>query len=836
MSPDVTTCMLRVYHCRLIKLFFLLVSFVLSSETLAVNGKSLGLTDKERVWIAEHPTVVVANYAGWAPFDYSENGEPQGYAIDLVRMLGRRAGLEVEFIAEFNWLELMEKFKAGQIDIMPSIYLTEERQTFMSFTRHYFSPPLVIVTHSDNTDVSELSDLSGKRVASIVGYANTLALQNNYPDIAVIPVANAPDGLKAVSQGTADAFIEGIGVVSYVMKKHSIPSVKVVGNAVFKGSFSGDLYMGVAKDNIILRDILDKGLASVSRAEKHRLHQRWLSTALDGEAIKDQEKIKLTGAEEKWLDAHPVIRLAPDIAWPPVEWVDENGQYSGLVADYVRLIEGKLGIQFEIEKEKSWTEVVQAVKDHELDVFPSIVRTQSREVYTHFTRPYISFPTVIVARNSINYIDGAEGLRGRKVAIVDGYVSHEFLQLYHPELDLHPQATVEDALIAVSKGQYDAFVGNIATASYTMRQEGLANLKIAGETTNRFDLSMGARDDWPELVGILQKAIDSIDGKQHTAIHDKWLGIRYEHVVDYTLLWQVLAAVLVVIGLMYYLNRKMAGEVTRRKKIEGELLDANAVLHEARRVAEHANRAKSQFLSSMSHELRTPLNAVIGFSQILELNAEGLGKENRESVKHIHEAGIHLLALINEVLDLASIDAGKLKLSITPVKLEQVFEESCSLAAPLALSNDISINMSSACNFMVYADAVRLRQAVLNYLSNAIKYNRTGGNVWISCHAVSNDRVRINVKDTGFGLTGEQITQLFQPFGRVGTQAHGIEGTGIGLAITKELIELMGGSVGIDSELGKGSTFWLELDCVPPDESAVPDADNSGGDKSGGAI
>jgi len=270
---------------------------------------------------------------------------------------------------------------------------------------------------------------------------------------------------------------------------------------------------------------------------------------------------------------------------------------------------------------------------------------------------------------------------------------------------------------------------------------------------------------------------------------------------------------------MYYLNRKMAGEVARRKKIEVELLGLNEVLHEARRVAEHANRAKSQFLSSMSHELRTPLNAVIGFSQILELNAEGLGEENRESVKHIHEAGVHLLALINEILDLASIDEGKLKLSITGVKLEQVFEECCSLTAPLALSKDISINMSSACNFVVYADEVRLRQAVLNYLSNAIKYNRTGGNVWINCQAVSNDRVRTNVKDTGFGLTEEQIAQLFHPFERIGAETRDIEGTGIGLTITKALVELMGGSVGIDSDPGKGSTFWLELDCVPPDES-----------------
>ncbi|MBQ0712156.1 MAG: transporter substrate-binding domain-containing protein [Porticoccus sp.] len=832
MFPDFTTGMLRVYSCRLIKLFFLLVLILLSSELLAVDGNSIELTDDERSWVAEHPAVVVGNFASWAPFDYSENGEPQGYTVDLVRMLGSRTGLELEFITEFNWLELMEKFKAGQIDIMPSIYLTEERQAFMSFTQRYLISPLVIVTHSDNADISDLSDLSGKRVVSIAGYANTLALQNNYPDIEVILIANTLDGLKAVSQGTADAFIEGVGVVSYTLKKHSIPNVKVVGDAIFKENFNSDLYMGVAKNNITLRNILDKGLASLSRAEKHTLHQRWLSV----DAFKDQDKIKLTEAEQKWLDAHPVIRLAPDISWPPVEWVDEGGQYSGLASDYIRLIEGKLGIQFEVEKNKPWVQVVQAVKARELDVFPSITRTQSREKYANFTRPYLSFPTVIVARDSINFIDGAEGLRGLKVAVVDGYVSHEFLQQNHPELELYPQVTIQEALTAISKGEYDAFVGNIATVGYTIREEGLVNIKIAGEIVHRFDLSMGVRKDWPELVGILQKAIDSIDGQQHAEIYDRWIGLHHEYVVDHTLLWKILAAVLIVVSLMYYTNRKLSGEVNRRKKIEEELLDANEVLHEARRVAEHASRAQSRFLSSMSHELRTPLNAVIGFSQILEMNAEGLGEENRESVKHIHEAGVHLLALIDEVLDLASINAGKLKLSVSAIKLEQVFEECCALAAPLGLSKDVSIKRSGACNLVVYADAVRLRQAVLNYLSNAIKYNRTGGNVWISCQAVSSDRVRINVKDTGFGLTREQAAQLFQPFERIGAETRNIEGTGIGLTITKELIELMGGSVGVDSDPGKGSTFWLELDGVPSDESPLSDEDSSDGDNSGGAI
>ncbi len=821
MSPDFTASMLRVYSRHRIKLFLLLAVLFLSSESFAINGNKVELADEEKAWLEEHPTLVVANFSSWPPFDYYENGEPRGYTVELIRLLGSKVGFGVDFVTGADWLELMEKFKAGQIDVMPSIYLTEERQAFAAFTKSYFSPPMVIVTHENNAEIGSLSELSGKRVASIVGYANTLTLQEDFPDIEVVQVADAYEGLRAVSLGNVDAFVEGIGIVSYTLDKHSIDGVKIAGDAVFGDLLNTSQRMAVAKGNVPLRNILNKALSSLSGAEKFKLHQRWLSMTSGGGVKTSQEKIKLTDSEQRWLDEHPVIRLAPHTAWAPVEWVDEEGRYSGLASSYIALIEKKLGVHFEVEKNKNWTEAVQAVKDHELDVFPSITRTLAREKYANFTQPYLSFPTVIVTLDSVEFVNGAEDLMGQKVAVVNGYESHEYLLQNHPSLDIYPQNTVADALVAVSKGEYDAFVGNIATASYTIRQKGLTNIKIAGEVVNRFDLSVGVRDDWPELVGILQKAIDSIDGKQHTEIHDKWIGIRYEHVVGYTLIWQILVVVLIIISLMYYINRKLKREVDQRKKVELELLKTNKILEEAKEMAEDANRAKSQFLSSMSHELRTPLNAVIGFAEILEIDSDALSDLHRESVGHIYDAGTHLLQLINEVLDLASIDAGKMKLSITAVKLEASFDECRAIATQLATNKGISIKFGSAENIIVKADAVRFRQALLNFISNAIKYNRKGGEVWISCCELDENRVRINVKDSGCGLTSEQAARLFQPFERLGREAGDVQGSGVGLVITKKLIESMGGSVGVVSQPGAGSIFWLELECADSDAMLV---------------
>lgn len=811
MLPDSLFSRLKVHSSCRVKLFFLLVLLFQPSIALALDGHKIEFTDEESAWLERHPNLVVANFSHWPPFDYAEDGEPLGYTVDLIRLLGEKSGFGVEFVTGSDWVELLEKFKLGQIDIMPSIYLTEERLEFSEFTKSYFSPPMVIVTHEDNNQIGSLSDLADKRVASIVGYANTLALQKDFPNIDVVEVVDAHAGLKAVSSGSVDAFVEGAGIVTYILDKYPVNSIKIAGDAFFGGGFSASQHMAVAKGNLILRNILDKGLDSLSGVEKNKLHQRWITPASGVGSGLGQEKIVLTDAEQRWLDEHPVIRLAPDIAWPPIEWV-EGGQYFGLASSYIDLIERKLGIHFEVEKEKNWTEVVQAVKDHELDVFPSVTRTPLREEYVSFTRPYLSFPTVIVTLDSIKFVNGAEGLKRLSVAVVNGYASHEYLQLNHPDLDLHVQATVEDALVAVSKGKYDAFVGNIATASYTIRQKGLANLKVAGEVINRFDLSMGVRSDWPELVGILQKAIDSINGKQHTDIHNKWMGIRYEHVVDYTLLWQILLAVLIVISSMYYINLKLKREVGRRKKVEQVLLNTNKTLEEAKVAAEEANRAKSQFLSSMSHELRTPLNAVIGFAQILDLNSDTLNELHKESVGHIYDAGTHLLQLINEVLDLASIDAGKAKFSIATVKLSQIFEECLTMATQLAVNQRVGVKFGETENLMVKADAVRLKQALLNFVSNAIKYNRTDGNVWVSCCEVDNNRVRVSVEDTGYGLTHEQTAKLFQPFERLGREASDIQGSGVGLVITKKLIESMGGAVGMSSQHGEGCVFWLELE------------------------
>ena len=255
-----------------------------------------------------------------------------------------------------------------------------------------------------------------------------------------------------------------------------------------------------------------------------------------------------------------------------------------------------------------------------------------------------------------------------------------------------------------------------------------------------------------------------------------------------------------------------ARDVTERKRLDQVLQEKNLELKNASLVAEKANLAKSGFLSSMSHELRSPLNAILGFAQLMESDELLSAPAQKESIAQILQAGWHLLKLINEILDLAKVESGQVPLSKEPVLLSEVMLECQGMIEPQAQQYGITLSFPSFdVPHIVLADRVRLKQVLINLLSNAIKYNQPKGSVVIDYRMINTERTRITVTDTGIGLSAEKITQLFQAFNRLGQEASGVEGTGIGLVVAKRLVELMGGVIGVESTVGVGSEFWFEL-------------------------
>jgi signal transduction histidine kinase/CheY-like chemotaxis protein len=258
-----------------------------------------------------------------------------------------------------------------------------------------------------------------------------------------------------------------------------------------------------------------------------------------------------------------------------------------------------------------------------------------------------------------------------------------------------------------------------------------------------------------------------------------------------------------------------------RQRVERELNEAMAA-------ADRANRAKSEFLSSMSHELRTPLNAILGFAQLIETGVPAPTQSQQRSVGQILKAGWYLLDLINEILDLSLIESGKLSLSLEPILLADVLRECRTMIEPQATKRGIRVSFPPVTTaLLVTADRTRLKQVLLNLLSNAIKYNQEGGAVSVDCRMSSSGRIRISVTDTGNGLTADNLKKLFQPFNRLGQEAHVGEGTGIGLVVSRRLVELMGGVIGVESEIGAGSVFWIELNATSAHQRRVIEASSA---------
>ncbi|MCU7864057.1 MAG: transporter substrate-binding domain-containing protein [Candidatus Thiodiazotropha sp. (ex Lucinoma borealis)] len=526
---------------------------------MANASDMLELSQEQQKWLELHSVIRLGVDPDFAPYEFvSDNGQYSGIAADYLDLIAERLGVEFYVVPGLSWVEAESLGREKKLDLHPILTNTEERRKTLLFTHPYVRDPYAIITRDDGPEFSSEADLAGVRVALVRKYSATELLLKHQPQLIPVYVDTELEGLETVVSGEAAAIVGHLGSQAGLIRQNNLVNLKVSALTEFK---TKGMSIAVRNDWPIFRDILDLTLESITHEEHREIRQRWIK--IEGLKEAPSASVDLTAQERQWLQQHPVIKVAIDPAWAPVEFVDDQGQFEGISSDYLNRLEEMLNVRFEPATNLSWQEAVAAVKRGELAMFSAVRSTPERQTYLDFTPQYASTPIVIFGGQETPYIGDLEKLTGKKIVVVNGYAIHELLQLNHPEIKLETTANVTDALQRLLSGETDAFVGNILTTSFYLRQLGLTQIKVVGETPYRNDLHMAVRKEFAPLATILSKALQAIPAAEKDAIYRRWISVKYEYSFDYALIWRYLLVAMILFTSVLLWNLTL-----RRKVIE----------------------------------------------------------------------------------------------------------------------------------------------------------------------------------------------------------------------------------------------------------------------------
>ncbi len=882
------------------------------------------LTQEQREWIKDHPVVRVGGETDWPPYDFvDETGTYAGLGKDYLDIIAKLTGLTFEFHTGQTWPELLESIRSGQIDLLPALLHSKERESFLRFTTPYLTLADYYVTRSDHPKINAITDLYGKSVSMIDGYQSTQWLKQNYSQIKAVPAKNILEMAYQVKSGKTDAFIMDNPSTSYVLEKHFISDVVI--NNLVKERPPQNLHMAVRKNDTILADILNTAIRNIPQDERRTISNKWMST------LKDD--LALDANEMAWIAQKPKLRYAVDPNWLPIEAINpKTRQYEGMMADLLHKIEETTGLAFELVPTKDWDESLGLAKEGKIDFLAAASRTPEREKAFRFSDTTLQLHDGVVMPRDSKFILSVNALEGLRVGVPEGTSVQAMMTRDHPNLILVPIRGTLNGIKQLNNGAIDAYIGNLEVIGYLINQYGFYDLKVALKLEQKRNLHIALRKTVsPEALSIINKALDKISDEYRDTIRQRWISLKIIEGIDYSLLWKIGLPIFLTISIIFFIiaraNRKLAEEVSNRTKTEQKMRAMSKAIHdglimvnarltitfwnnaaeelfktdtenamgmniqeflapgdsrdraraglktllakgnfpemselqeltglksdgatfpgevgvsafqvgdewyavctirditerkqaekalsEARDTAEEATRAKSEFLANMSHEIRTPMNAIIGMSH-LALKTELTPKQS-DYLQKIDMSAKSLLGIINDILDFSKIEAGKLDMEHIDFNLGKTFVNVANMITVKAQEKEeleVLYRIDPETPDFLKGDPMRLNQVLVNLGNNAVKFTDKGEIVLttqIMEKTANRIQLRFGVRDTGIGMTQEQCGKLFQAFSQADsstTRKYG--GTGLGLTISKRLVDMMEGEIWVESEPGKGSEF-----------------------------
>lgn len=534
------------------------------------------LTQEELDFLAKNPILKVSNEMDFPPFDFAIGNKPFGYSIDLMNLIAQRIGLEVEYINGYKWKQLMAKFQNKEIDIVHTATKNQKREKFALFSDIYFKHKNHFFVQDNAQEIKNLDDLNGKTVAMGKGWAITDFMMANYPKVTVLAVDNNEAILRAVSQNKADVGISSLGSSKYTLKKKMISNVKVSGWFKEYDNQKDNGYRFLVQSNAKpLQSMINKALESITIAEIDQLEKKWF-----GEIPKNTFHQDLSLDQRFLLQKKKNLSLCINKEWMPYEQVDKSGLYEGISASFMKIVSEKTELPLKIISSNSVKDSISLLENKQCDIIPLFMKTDRSKDKFSFTQPYITQSLVVVTKNDKLFISDIKDLKNKKIVIMKNKILKNFIQSKYPKLLLVEVETPIEGLTKVENNSAYGYIGTPPSITYYIHKESLLDLQISGKLDLNIALSVATRVDDVVYRDIFEKVLKSISDEEKKDIVDSWFRIKYEKTVDYTLVWQILVAVLLLAILFLYWMRKITTANNEKEILLKELKETQSKLQQ----------------------------------------------------------------------------------------------------------------------------------------------------------------------------------------------------------------------------------------------------------------
>ena len=747
-------------------------------------------------------------------FNYvNEKGARKGYGYELLETLSGYTGWQFEYVT-CDWSDCFEKLKNGEIDIIGGISYTEDRTQEMLFSdepmgveKYYLYADL---SRAD-ISASDFKTLNGKKIGVLMGTEPEVMLTEWEEKYGLktehVNISNNEDVKQKLANHEIDCFVS---LEESFWAERGISTITRVGES--------GIYYAINKNRPDIKEELDDAMRALDEAVPFYtadLYKRYFS--MDYTPI-------LTGEEKAWLRKHGAIRMGFLASDSGVSTFDPaTGEFTGVITDYIQFAADCLGnqeLEFQLVGYDSKEAELDALKSGEIDMIFHCDQNPNLAEEYHFACTNTTWTSNLMAVTNKQHFNENNVNR---IAVPQNKLSlKKYLAFYYPQWEIVDCDTQEDAARLVKDGQADCFVTGISSENKYSKKYSFYSVPLVNPVRSCFAVNSGNRS----LLSILNKTIKAMPANMLTsslAMHKS--SARKVTLSDFikdnffkVMLISSIAVAVVLLTILMLLQKARKAEAAARKAAS-DTQELNAKLQVAVEKAESANRAKSTFLSNMSHDIRTPMNAIIGFTTLAISNIDDKDRVKDYLTKTLASSN-HLLSLINDVLDMSRIESGKIHLEEVEVNLSDVLHDLKTIVSGQIYAKQLELYMDAmdVTDEDVYCDKTRLNQILLNLLSNAIKFTPAGGTVSVRVRQLAGKvhgcgQYEFRIKDNGIGMSQEFAQKIFEPFERERTSTvSGIQGTGLGMAITKNIVDMMGGTIEVQTAQGKGTEFTV---CVP---------------------